>query len=61
MLPLPPSINYLLAAPLQKLATSGSLALLQLMGLPVFAAGNVIIVGAEELEVAPAATACRCC
>ena len=54
MLPLPPSVNGLLAAPLQRVATVGSLALLQALGLPVFAEGNVIIVGADPLEVARA-------
>ena len=54
MLPLPPSVNGLLAAPLQRVATVGSLALLQALGLPVFAEGNVIIVGAHPLEVARA-------
>ncbi|WP_406701328.1 exosortase/archaeosortase family protein (plasmid) [Singulisphaera sp. Ch08] len=54
MLPLPPSINTILANPLQRLATIGSVAVLQVMGLPVLADGNVITVGAEPLEVAQA-------
>ncbi|MFO0907019.1 MAG: exosortase/archaeosortase family protein [Isosphaeraceae bacterium] len=54
MYPLPPSINQILASPLQRLATLGSLSLLQLMGLPVMAEGNVIVVGSEQLEVARA-------
>ena len=54
MLPLPPSLNAILADPLQRLATIGSTALLQLIGLPVLAEGNVIIVGADRLEVARA-------
>lgn len=54
MLPLPPSINGILANPLQTLATRGSVALLQLIGLPVMAEGNVIVVGQEPLEVARA-------
>lgn len=54
MLPLPPSLNYLLAGPLQTVATNGSVFLLQLMGLPVMAEGNVIVVGQETLEVARA-------
>jgi exosortase len=54
MLPLPPSINTFLANPLQRLATLGSVAVLQVMGLPVLAEGNVITVGAEPLEVAQA-------
>jgi exosortase len=54
MLPLPPSLNALLAQPLQRMATVGSVALLQLLGMPVVADGNVIIIGATPLEVARA-------
>jgi exosortase len=48
MLPLPPTINGLLAGPLQSLATQGSLLLMQVTGLPV------IFVGSDHLEVARA-------
>ena len=51
MLPLPPRINMLLAGPLQSLATSGSVAVLQTVGVPVLREGNVIIAGAERLNV----------
>jgi exosortase len=54
MLPLPPSLNALLAQPLQRMATLGSVALLQLLGMPVMAEGNVIVIGATPLEVARA-------
>ena len=54
MLPLPQSINQMLSQPLQKLATAGSVALLQVLGMPVMAEGNVIIIGATPLEVARA-------
>ena len=54
MLPLPPSYNQMLAGPLQQVATTGSLMLLQIIGLPVMADGNVILVGDEPLEVARA-------
>ena len=54
MLPLPPSINVLLSRPLQTVATIGSVALLQILGLPVVAEGNVIVIGATPLEVARA-------
>lgn len=54
MLTLPNRYNELLADPLQKLATAGSLGTLQILGLPVMADGNVIHVGAESLEVARA-------
>jgi exosortase len=54
LLYLPSSINSLLAQPLQRLATSGSYALMRLTGLWVVAEGNVILVGADPLEVAAA-------
>jgi exosortase len=54
LLPLPGSFNEFLAGPLQRLATIGSTFLLQIMGLPVLAEGNVIVVGADRLEVARA-------
>lgn len=54
LLPLPPSINAILANPLQTLATIGSTALLQVAGLPVLSEGNVIVVGTHKLEVARA-------
>lgn len=54
MLPMPPSLNDVLAGPLQRLATLGSVTLLQIFGLPVMAEGNVIVVGEETLEVARA-------
>jgi exosortase len=54
MLPLPPRVNALLARPLQRLATLGSAALLQALGVPVLAEGNVILVGDHPLEVARA-------
>jgi exosortase len=54
LLPLPQSINGLLSQPLQSVATLGSCALLKLMGLWVVAEGNVILVGADSLEVAAA-------
>ena len=54
MLPLPPSINQWLAGPLQKLATDGSVMMLQILGMPVLAEGNVILIGDNQLEVARA-------
>jgi len=54
MLPLPPGINMTLAGPLQQLATLGSTGLLQALGLPVLAQGNVIFIGDQRLEVAQA-------
>jgi exosortase len=54
MLPLPPSINSILAQPLQRVATTWSTALLKITGLWVVAEGNVILVGGDQLEVAAA-------
>ena len=60
MLPLPPRINFFLANPLQRLATIGGFSLLEMLGIPALAEGNVIIVGDDQLEVAAPATVCRC-
>ena len=54
MLPLPPRINLILAAPLQTIATMASASILALSGLPVLSEGHVIYVGTEPLEVARA-------
>lgn len=54
MLPLPPSLNEVLAGPLQTMATMGSVALIQASGTPVVAEGNVISIGTQRLEVAEA-------
>ena len=54
MLPLPPSINVIMAGPLQTMATAASTALLQATGLPVLSEGHVIYVGTQPLEVARA-------
>jgi exosortase len=54
MPPLPPRISFFLVNPLQRLATIGSVNLLQVLGMPVLAEGNVIIVGEDQLEVARA-------
>src|SRR5262249_38807080 len=51
MFPLPPSVNAFLANPLQRLATWGSLSLLQSLGLPALAQGNVLIIGPHQLFV----------
>ncbi|MDG3008135.1 exosortase/archaeosortase family protein [Paludisphaera mucosa] len=58
MLPLPPVINRLVALPLQQIATAGSCFVMQLTGLWVVPAGNVINLstprGPQQLEVAMA-------
>ena len=54
MLPLPPTLNQYLAAPLQTVATMASATLLFLVGLPVLSEGHIIFVGTEPLEVARA-------
>lgn len=51
LLPIPPRLNLILAGPLQRAATIGATAVLQALGLPVLAAGNVIHVGPTPLEV----------
>jgi exosortase len=54
MLPLPASLNGFLSQPLQRLATMGTTSLLKISGLWVISEGNVIVVGADPLEVAAA-------
>jgi len=54
MLPLPPSLNPILAGQLQTVATYGSVNLLHAIGLAVINEGNVILVGDQRLEVAEA-------
>jgi len=55
MIPLPPILNAILSGPLQTVATTGSVFLLQATGLPAISEGNVILVGdGEPLEVARA-------
>jgi exosortase len=52
--PLPPSVNEFLAAPLQRVATLGAYEILKAAGLPAVAQGNVILVGRQSVEVAEA-------
>ena len=57
MLPLPASVNNAISLPLQRIATLGSVFIMQLTGLSVFAEGNVITLrdapqGSNTLEVA---------
>lgn len=55
MIPLPPILNAILSGPLQKVATMGSIFLLQITGLPAINEGNVILVAdGKPLEVARA-------
>ncbi|MGA8350731.1 MAG: exosortase/archaeosortase family protein [Isosphaeraceae bacterium] len=59
MLPLPQSANNMIALPLQRIATLGSVFMMQLTGLWVIAEGNVITLrdhsfGLKSLEVAQA-------
>jgi len=55
MIPLPPILNAILSGPLQRIATIGSVFLLQVTGLPAVNEGNVILVGdGKPLEVARA-------
>lgn len=54
MLPMPESLNNVLALQLQGLATDSSCSILQAMGLPALAEGHVIYIGSEQMEVAAA-------
>jgi exosortase len=54
MLPLPPSLNNVLAGSLQTFATYGSVNLLYAIGMTVISEGNVILVRDQRLEVAEA-------
>jgi exosortase len=54
ILPLPPSLDSMLSGPLQTVATWGAVTVLQALGTPVLANGNVIVIGTQELEVAEA-------
>lgn len=54
MVPLPSRFNDKLAAPLQRIATLGSVEVLKAIGRPVLAEGNVILIGAQHVEVAEA-------
>ncbi len=60
MVPLPFSIEYELSAPLQRIATVASTAVLQFLGQPAFAEGNRILLGdMRPLEVAQACSGLR--
>jgi exosortase len=54
MVPLPHRIETGLSLPLQKLATRGGTFVLQTMGLPAFAEGNVIVIGDTRVGVVEA-------
>jgi len=54
LFPLPLAINSILAQPLQRVATMGTMVMLKLSGLWALAEGNVIVVGSDTLEVAAA-------
>jgi exosortase len=54
ILPLPPSFDSMLSGPLQTVATLGAVSVLQAVGTPVLADGNIIVIGTQQLEVAEA-------
>jgi exosortase len=54
MLPLPFRLDVVLAVPLRQLATNASVYLLQTLGLPAFAEGNVIVLDELRLGVVEA-------
>lgn len=59
MVPLPYTMESMLAQPLQAISTKLSAVLLQFMLVPAFAAGNTIVVGDQTLEVARACSGLR--
>lgn len=59
MAPLPYRFELLLSWPLQRFATVASCWVLQSIGQPAIAEGNVILIGATELEVAQACSGLR--
>lgn len=59
MFPIPFRYEYKFAVTLQRLGTAGSCWLLQSMGQPAFATGNVINLGDHKLEVAQACSGLR--
>ena len=59
MIPLPGSLVPLLSRPLQGIATKSSIYVIQLLGIPAVAEGNVIRLTAHELNVAEACSGIR--
>ncbi len=59
MVPLPHTVSTNLGTELQAVATTSSTFLLQVLGLPAVAEGNVILVNEVELEVAQACSGLR--
>ena len=59
MVPLPYSIEIMFRQPLQRIATEVSCWMLQSLGLPALAAGNVVAINDMELEVAQACSGLR--
>ncbi|MEX2177022.1 MAG: exosortase/archaeosortase family protein [Pirellulaceae bacterium] len=59
MVPLPFAIEHDLSGPLQRIATVISTTVLQFLGQPAFAEGNIILIGEERLEVAQACSGLR--
>jgi exosortase len=51
MVPLPYSVEHAVAGPLQRLATVSSTYIMQTIGLPALAEGNVIVLGNGRVEV----------
>ena len=59
MIPLPFGAEVALSHPLQRIATKISCYMLQLLGQPAFAEGNVIVMGSNQLDVAQACSGLR--
>lgn len=58
-IPLPFRLEHTLSQPLQRIATLGSVWMLQLLGQPAFAEGNTIVLGTHHLEVERACAGLR--
>jgi exosortase len=54
MVPLPYSVEMALSHPMQRLATRSSTFLLQMLGFPAFAEGNVIVLGESRIGIVEA-------
>jgi exosortase len=59
MIPLPFGIETAMSYPLQRIATEVTCWILQVLGQPAFAEGNVILLGDHELEIAQACSGLR--
>lgn len=59
MIPMPHQLEHMFRDPLQKVATKASTAVLQCLGQPALAEGNIVRMGEEELLIAEACSGLR--